>query len=717
MIPHEHQTCKEPPTVHPETVQFLDDLFGDQAGQLCLGFIDGDPSIPKGQPGYAPMKQEWYDWPKDREAVEEHIAWHDEHGHNTYVRMCLFKRQKATIVNALPSSIIWRDDVKDLNTPCSLLIETSAGNYQAIIKLDRPATTEERRRLMIAWRNAHRGSDDCSADAVHFVRIPGGHNSKRHGWFPVRYAQRTSYICPTDRLLERCTGGEHNLSDRVSTARAEHHTADDWKGLPNGAALLQSKRIQAIINSRPQLRQLLIEGERVAITTRGGRHDDSMSVQRAVLISNLITAWSDKTPGHLPEREIRAIARALQPTFGQGKTDYQYQVDIDYLIDRGRPRTYRPISTRYVPNTAVPPAQRDVIEKRPRGRPTHAPEVERFYLFLREEISSAAPVKIGDLAERYGVHRRTVSTYLGELRESKRIQIQRLARDKGIQITFDDVIENTLPFAPVEPPVLSTDVRQTPIAPIAPYGETEIEIRESVFTHEQETDHISADEPPSVPTGTLNEVLNWYLDNYTEPPAERIIKRTGEIKTVLYKHTPARAWRFVEQVAPDKWSEGTVKRRFKKLGWDRERAAVRKMNSDELIQAVLGRQRTLTRHIGKPREGFHRTRLKIADEERERRGLVMPAEPAKRPRTSKRAGIEPSVPPVAQVDLFMAPVDTRDKRQRAQDMMNLRTALDHLMNGDRDQAIIYGRRVHSLPERAQFEQELATREGVYAPST
>jgi hypothetical protein len=33
------------PAINPDTAWFLDFLFGEQAGWLCLGYVGGDPSI------------------------------------------------------------------------------------------------------------------------------------------------------------------------------------------------------------------------------------------------------------------------------------------------------------------------------------------------------------------------------------------------------------------------------------------------------------------------------------------------------------------------------------------------------------------------------------------------------------------------------------------------------------------------------------------------
>ncbi len=160
----------------------------------------------------------------------------------------------------------------------------------------------------------------------------------------------------------------------------------------------------------------------------------------------------------------------------------------------------------------------DVIENpRGRGRPSHAPEVERFYLFLREHITSDAAVKIGDLADVYGIHRRTVSTYLNELRAENRIATRRLARGRGVIIAFDDMIE----IAASESSVSPTTTPEIDAAP-APHEET----RDSVCVSSvaAEADRISGDpiEPPAAPKRptpaplSLETLVREFFDAYPD---------------------------------------------------------------------------------------------------------------------------------------------------------------------------------------------------------
>src|SRR5262245_23443032 len=112
------------PQPHPDTTRFLDLLFGEQTGWACLGYVNGDPSIKKGQAAYAPLKEEWFKWPAKRAAMLLRYAQLDVRGINTYVRMCLFSRKSGTQANALPSRVVWQDDVTDPNKVCSVLVQT-----------------------------------------------------------------------------------------------------------------------------------------------------------------------------------------------------------------------------------------------------------------------------------------------------------------------------------------------------------------------------------------------------------------------------------------------------------------------------------------------------------------------------------------------------------------------------------------------------------------
>jgi hypothetical protein len=194
---------------------FLDYLFGQRAGWACLGYLDGDPRL-----GDIDAKhQERFNWPAQR---ADAVAWLESRAtDNIYVRHVLFSKKSGTKGNALPSDILWQDEAQ-IDTAASVLVETSPGNYQALIKLDRLVATAERKEMMAAWRNARAGTDDCSSDPVHFVRVPGG-----NGTWLVRYAVQSERTYTADRLLARCRAG-----------KGETHTPGARRARPGQARLL-----------------------------------------------------------------------------------------------------------------------------------------------------------------------------------------------------------------------------------------------------------------------------------------------------------------------------------------------------------------------------------------------------------------------------------------------------------------------------------------------
>lgn len=109
--------------------------------------------------------------------------------------------------------------------------------------------------------------------------------------------------------------------------------------------------------------------------------------------------------------------------------------------------------TIYKPNAPQQKAiERDVIDQpRSCNRPgrdwrkytgEHTRQLDSFYLFLREYVNGADPVKTGDLSDKYGIHRTAVSRLLDELRDAGRIKTQRLAGGGGLVISFDTEAES-----------------------------------------------------------------------------------------------------------------------------------------------------------------------------------------------------------------------------------------------------------------------------------
>lgn len=432
-----------PDTSAIERAALLDLITGDQTGYLCIGWIEGNPEV-------EPMQHALYYVPTQRPKADARLAELAEQGHGIYARMCLFQKLRAEgkrsdiyavaadYDHALPSRLIWKDDT-GIDTPASILIESSPNNYQALIVLDRDASTLERRHLMTTWRAS--GGDDCSADAVHFIRLPGGRNNKPgKNAHLVRLAVHSTRTYSADKLLARC--GPINESTHTPPC----YSSDDWRDLPDGAALWQSRRWQALVTrQRPQLKTLLIDRQRLALPNKrtGRTDDDSWSNQRAVFVANVLSAYDPP-----PLDELRAVAWHFRDYLGERKTDRQYQVDIDDLIAEythrfytSKNREYQPQATKYLqPRPVTAPA---TAERVARGRAgNHADLVERAYQALvAQSDGAAAIVKLDQLAAELGMHRRTLGSILDELKDAGRIGERKQAgRNSGVYIPIQGVI-------------------------------------------------------------------------------------------------------------------------------------------------------------------------------------------------------------------------------------------------------------------------------------
>ena len=436
---HKPDCATDRPQIEAQIAADLDLIIDNQSGWLCVGWIDGDPKTEA-------LHEEWFYVPAQREKALSRTVELAEQGSNIYARQCLFQRIQelskrgdaftlaGDYAHALPSRLIWKDDCR-ADTPASQLVETSPGNYQARIMLDRLATAAERKHLMTAWRDAS-GGDTCSADAVHHIRLAGGRNTKpgKHNHL-VHLAVDSQRVYSADKLLARCG------PVRESTYTPDSFSSDDWRDLPDGAALWQSPRWQALsTRQRPQLKTLLIDRKPFALPNKrtGRSDDDSFSNQRAVFVANALEAY---TPP--PLTEIRAVAWYFRDYLGERKTDREYQVDIDRLLgqylDRiytSKQREYQPEPTKYLQR----PRRCAAAPRVARGRAgKHSALVETVYqaLVARQD----APIKMRELASDLGMDRRTLSRILDELEADGRIDERRQAgQHEGLRIVLSGVI-------------------------------------------------------------------------------------------------------------------------------------------------------------------------------------------------------------------------------------------------------------------------------------
>ncbi|MBK9715045.1 MAG: hypothetical protein IPO81_27730 [Kouleothrix sp.] len=135
---------------------FLTARFAGQAGWLCLGWIDSDPRM-------EPLRETWFELPRQLTAAVQCAQTLAECGHNLYVTPCLFAERTRGYATALPCAWLWLDDVAIEGAE---LVESSPGNYQSWLPLDQPLDAKERSALQRALRDASAGAQratSCSA--------------------------------------------------------------------------------------------------------------------------------------------------------------------------------------------------------------------------------------------------------------------------------------------------------------------------------------------------------------------------------------------------------------------------------------------------------------------------------------------------------------------------------------------------------------------------
>jgi hypothetical protein len=308
-------------------VAFLTARFGGQSGWLCLGWIAGDPRV-------EPLREEWYQLPRQLTAAIDWAEAQAEHGMNLYVAPCLFAERRRCYATALPTAWLWLDDVAFAGAE---LIETSRGNYQSWLPLDRPLNAEERSALQRSLRDATGNADTCSADAVHLARLPGGWNCKQRGNWQVRVARAAAPPICVDNL--RMCYPASRQPTRIDLPDA------DWDKLPPGQVLAQSRRFQALVEANAQLSRLVAD-EPVALTCHGYQ-DDSRSARRAIFVCQLLHA-------RYPHDEIRALASHFAPLLDSGRGEVLFRRDIHRLLGKYTPSDYVPQATRVTAGPTTP---------------------------------------------------------------------------------------------------------------------------------------------------------------------------------------------------------------------------------------------------------------------------------------------------------------------------------------------------------------------------
>jgi hypothetical protein len=369
---------------------FLKRRFANQSGWLCLGWIDGDPQL-------EPLREEWYHLPRQLGLITARAVELAQRGYNLYVAVCLFSKRRRSYKTALPSAWLWIDDAA---IDGAELVESSAGNYQSWVELDEPLCAQDRSALQRALRDTTAGADNCSADAVHMARLPGGWNRKHHGGWQVRMARPVGLVSRSVDLRTR-----YGLTIVEGTCIEQ----SDWRDLLSGEALAHSSRFQALVRANVQLRKVSA-GERVALRMKNGRNDDSLSNQRAIFVCQLIHA-------HYPHNEIRALAQHFAEVLTSQSG--RFESDIDHLLQRYTPKGYRAEATQSLGST---------IQSEPLRGGRHYCITACELLELYHEYADCGPCGIvlewtrGEVAERLGISYDTVQRREAELIAAGQIQ-------------------------------------------------------------------------------------------------------------------------------------------------------------------------------------------------------------------------------------------------------------------------------------------------------
>jgi hypothetical protein len=183
---------------HPDTLAFFGVLYHGQAGWCELSYIDGDPSDRK-----SPFKQEWHYVAGDYMAVSLRCSALGALYGNVYTSRTLYAKQQRSVDCALPSGVIFTDDLPAGATPApSMIVQTSTGSRQGYhittAPLDNATGGDLARRAAAAT-----GGDPSGADLTQIVRVPGcTFNTKRGGRFPVQLVTASGPRYTVEQLAE-----------------------------------------------------------------------------------------------------------------------------------------------------------------------------------------------------------------------------------------------------------------------------------------------------------------------------------------------------------------------------------------------------------------------------------------------------------------------------------------------------------------------------------
>lgn len=152
-------------------LQFFDFIFSEESGQLCIAIGNSSKQY---------FKQTWFNWPEQRNEMGNYL---DKVAakYNVWYGVTLFSRPERKREWALPGKRVWADldlvKPGDLDLPPSVVIESSAGRFQAIwaLKESIPADVAQDWSRKLAY---HTGADKSGWDLEQLLRVPFSYNLK-----------------------------------------------------------------------------------------------------------------------------------------------------------------------------------------------------------------------------------------------------------------------------------------------------------------------------------------------------------------------------------------------------------------------------------------------------------------------------------------------------------------------------------------------------------
>jgi hypothetical protein len=181
-----------------DLARFLAEIFrGQEQGYVHLGYIAGDPARDKHTPA-GDLKYSGWEAACAYADIHQHVRTLAQTHGDSYSRGTAFDRKNYDAAHALPSAVVFVDDPKHHRDSLSMVVQTSAVSVQGYFLLDRCYPPPIIRELQELAKNVMDG-DPCHSIG-HFVRVPGGYNTKHGARFLVRLATLNSTRYTADEL-------------------------------------------------------------------------------------------------------------------------------------------------------------------------------------------------------------------------------------------------------------------------------------------------------------------------------------------------------------------------------------------------------------------------------------------------------------------------------------------------------------------------------------